>query len=135
MNNNLPMLLVQEIQPEQLHENTGETEIIAIAVYGKGAGVPMPVSTQRVFEGTCRFKFPTEITAGATKTRIVYRYTISQWRELLESVTLPSSPAGLKQLMIPMLLYLKEHFPGVFGAIDYDRDFTPEQYAEVIPMA
>lgn len=135
MNNNLPMLLVQEIQEDKLHaEDSGETEIIAIAVYGKGVDVPMPVSTQRVFEGESRFKFPTEITSGATKTRIVYRYTIPQWKELLESVTRPSAPAGLKQLMIPMLLHLKKSFPEAFGAINYDRNFDPEQYAEIITM-
>ncbi|SFR00903.1 hypothetical protein [Desulfoscipio geothermicus] len=130
-----PLLLVEETGStdgrSQEHNNQ---EIIAIAVYGKNMEVPLPVSTQRVFTGDNRFKFPTEITAGAAKTRVVYRYTIDQWRELLESTTRTSSPGGLKQLMIPLLLHMQKQFPDVFGNIDYDREFDPGDYAELIAM-
>lgn len=132
---NVPLLLVQETDHNK--EQTGQItdiEIIAIAIYGKNTDVPLPVSTQRVFSGENQFKFPTEITAGAAKTRIVYRYTIAQWRELLESTTLPSSPGGLKQLMIPLLLHMQKQFPDVFGDVDYDRAFSPDEYAELIVM-
>jgi hypothetical protein len=132
---NVPLLLVQETDHNK--EQTGQItdiEIIAIAIYGKNTDVPLPVSTQRVFSGENQFKFPTEITAGAAKTRIVYRYTIDQWRELLESTTLPSSPGGLKQLMIPLLLHMQKQFPDVFGDVDYDRAFSPDEYAELIVM-
>jgi len=135
---NTPLLLVQ-IPPkdDQQSEVTSaiiETEIIAIAVFGKGIDVPLAVSTQRVFDAEKPFRFPTEITQGATKTRIVYRYTLAQWHELLETTTLPTTPAALKQLMIPMLLYMKQNFPDIFDDIEYDREFGPDQYAELIHM-
>jgi len=133
-----PLLLVQ-IPPRdvQASEATGaviETEIIAIAVFGKDIDVSLTVSTQRVFDAAKPFRFPTEISQGVTKTRIVYRYTLAQWHELLEATTIATTPAALKQLMIPMLLYLKQNFPDIFGNIEYDREFGPEQYAELISM-
>ncbi|MCG9968218.1 hypothetical protein L9W92_09155 [Pelotomaculum terephthalicicum JT] len=135
---NTPLLLVQiPPQDEQQSEAASaviETEIIAIAVFGKDIDVPLTVSTQRVFDAEKPFRFPTEITQGATKTRIVYRYTLAQWHELLETTTLPITPAALKQLMIPMLLYMKQNFPDIFGDIEYDREFDPDQYAELYPM-
>ncbi|MDF9407149.1 hypothetical protein L7E55_02055 [Pelotomaculum isophthalicicum JI] len=135
---NTPLLLVQippkDNQQSQATSAIIETEIIAIAVYGKDIGVPLAVSIQRVFDAEKPFRFPTEITQGVTKTRIVYRYTLAQWHELLEVTTLPTTPAALKQLMIPMLLYMKQNFPDIFNDIEYDREFGPEQYAELIPM-
>ncbi|AGL02124.1 hypothetical protein [Desulfoscipio gibsoniae] len=130
--NNHPLLLVQR-QSEPI-SNTGEEEIIAIAVYGNGVDVPISVSTQRVFAGEKPFRFPTEITKGATKTRIVYRYTVAQWHELLETTTLSSSAESLKQLMIPMLLHMKQSFPDVFEDIAFDCENSADQYAELIIM-
>ncbi|WP_347487816.1 hypothetical protein [Desulfoscipio sp. XC116] len=132
--NNRPLLLVQERQSE-LTNNTGETEFIAIAVYGNNVEVPITVSTQRIFAGEKPFRFPTEFTKGATKSRIVYQYSLAQWHELLETTTRQSSPESLKQLMIPMLLHLRKNFPDIFGDIEYDRDFNADQYAELITIA
>ncbi|WP_027363505.1 hypothetical protein [Desulfotruncus alcoholivorax] len=130
-----PVLLIQELSEEKQYSGEfNNLEIIAIAVYGKDVQVPLPVATQRVFDGETKFKFPTEITAGATKTRLIYRYTLAQWLELLEITTLPGSPAGLKQIMIPVLLYLKKGYPDVFSDVEYDVNFDPGQYAEIIPM-
>lgn len=131
----VPLLLVQQHRSnERQTESLDTTEIIAIAVYNKNTAVPMPVSTQRNFSGDNQFKFPTEITQGPAKTRILYRYNISQWRELLETTTMPSSPGGIKQLMIPLLLHMQKILPDVFADINYDRYFDPQQYAEVIIM-
>lgn len=135
---NTPLLLVQvPHKDDQQSEATSaiiETEIIAIAVFGKDIDVPQTVSTQRVFDAEKPFRFPTEINHGVTKTRIVYRYTLVQWHELLETTTLPTTPAALKQLMIPMLLYMKKYFPDTFDNIEYDREFDTDQYAELIPV-
>lgn len=135
-----PILLIQEpvdrreLLDDNHHEDSfNNPEIIAIAIYGNDTEVPLPVATQRVFDGKTKFKFPTEITAGAAKTRLVYRYNLAQWLELLEITTLPGSPAGLKQIMIPVLLYLQKVYPGVFSDLEYDTDFDPGQYAEIIP--
>lgn len=135
---NTPLLLVQ-IPPkeDQQPEATGaiiETEIIAIAVYGKEADVPPSVLTQRVFDAEKPFRFPTDISKGATKTRLVYRYTLVQWHELLEVTNMPNTAESIKQIMIPMLLYLKQLYPDIFDDIEYDRDFGADRFAEVIPM-
>lgn len=133
--NSHPLLLVQKTSPDITRsEITGDSEIIAIAVYGKNVDVPMQVITQRIFEGEVPFRFPTEITQGATKSRIVYRYTLAQWHELLETTTMPAFPTALKQLMIPMLLYMQQNFPDIFRDIEYDREFNADQYAELITM-
>jgi len=131
---NLPTLLVQKNPSQNAGDNAAvaEIEIIAIAVYDKGVEVPLPVSMQRVFAGDRQFKFPSEITTGVAKTRVVYRYTLQQWRELLASLASPCAPAGLKQLMIPMLLYLKKEFPNFFQDVAYDEEFDEELYAEVV---
>ncbi|OPX86178.1 MAG: hypothetical protein A4E53_03088 [Pelotomaculum sp. PtaB.Bin104] len=131
---NTPLLMVQIPPKEEATSAVIETEIIAIAVYGKDIDVPLSVSTQRLFDSEKPFRFPTEFTQGAVKTRIVYRYTLAQWHELLEVTTLPTTPPALKQLMIPMLLYMKQNFPDIFGDIEYDREFDPGQYAELFPM-
>ena len=140
------MILIQELKEphvivgygqyndEPNNDEPNNLEIIAIAVYGKDLEVPLPVATQRVFDGETKFKFPSEITVGAAKTRVVYRYTLSQWLELLEITTLPGSPAGLKQIMIPVLLYLKKSYPDVFSDLEYDKNFGQDQYADIIPV-
>ncbi len=133
-----PLLLVQ-IPPkdDQQPEVTSaiiETEVIAIAVYGKDNDVPPSVSTQRVFDSEKPFRFPTDISKGATKTRIVYRYTLAQWHELLETTNLPNTAESIKQIMIPMLLYLRQLYSDIFDDIKYDHDFGADRYAEVVPM-
>lgn len=129
-----PLLIVQA-NPEKLLQDKGEqAEIIAIAVYGKDQEAPPYVTTKRIFDGETKFPFPTEITFGATKTRIVYRYTYQQWQELLSSLTLPSTPEGLKQLMIPLLLYLQAELPEHFQHISYDDQLDPARYAEIMTM-
>ena len=131
----VPILLVQQILPEDIQSiDVMETKIVAIAVYANESGVPLTVVTRRLFDGDKQFYFPTEVTEGAAKTRIVYQHTLAQWRELLESLTLPSAPDALKQLMIPMFLYLKEKYPAVLAGIEYDQAFDPAQFAEILPV-
>ncbi|MFZ5645395.1 MAG: hypothetical protein ACOY46_17640 [Bacillota bacterium] len=123
-----PIVLVEPPDGAEGFKNDGI--ITAIAVYSGGA--PLSVATQRIFEGDQTFRFPTEITEGATKTRLVYSYNTSQWKELLETCTMPGIQAGIKQVMIPLLLYLRETYPGDFDAIEYDTGFDPDQYADIV---
>lgn len=125
-----PMLLVEPLEGRDSRE--GDGLITVIAVYSGEA--PMPVSIRRVFDGETRFDFPTEITQGLTKTRVVYSYTVGQWRELLEVCTMPQAQGGIKQVMIPLLLYFREVYPGQFGGIDYDAGFDPGSYAEIVKL-
>jgi thymidylate synthase ThyX len=92
------------------------------------------VATVRIFDGEEKFRFPTEITEGVTKTRLVYSFRPEQWRELLETCTLPSAQAAIKQVMIPLLLYFRETYPGLFGDIEFDAAFDRDQYAEIVKL-
>lgn len=134
-----PVLIVQiPPQEDQQLEATGsgtENELIAIAVYEKDGLLPPSVLTQRIFDAETPFRFPSEISQGATKTRVVYRYNLAQWHELLEATNMPNTAESIKQIMIPMLLYLKQLYPDIFDDIEYDREFSKNEYAEVIPMA
>lgn len=123
-----PVILVQS--PEEPGVSNEEGVITVIAVYSGEA--PLAVSTRRVFDGRTKFSFPTEITEGMTKTRIIYRHTPDQWHELLETCTMPHVQGGLKQVMIPLLKYFQEVYPGKYDDIEQDTEFDPELYAEIV---
>ncbi|MCL4440973.1 MAG: hypothetical protein M1609_10415 [Firmicutes bacterium] len=125
-----PIVLVEP--PEVRDELKTEGTITVIAVYSGEA--PLSVATRRIFDGGERFRFPTEITEGTTKTRLVYSYSPEQWRELLETCTMPAAQAGIKQVMIPLLLYFRETYPGLFGDIQYDAGFDRDQYGEIVKL-
>ncbi|MFZ5597881.1 MAG: hypothetical protein ACOY31_12820 [Bacillota bacterium] len=121
-----PVLLVQSDGP------AGDGLIHVIAVYSGEA--PVSVTTRRIFQGETSFRFPTEVSEGVTKTRVVYSYTLEQWREILETCTMPGAHGGLKQVMIPLAGYFRKLYPGQFEEIECDRDYDPDDYAEIIEI-
>ncbi|MCL6611541.1 MAG: hypothetical protein K6T66_08385 [Peptococcaceae bacterium] len=125
-----PVVLVQP--PGEGGRQEGDGIITAIAVYSGEA--PLSVATRRVFDGETRFKFPTEISEGMNKTRVVYSYTADQWRELLQACVLPQAQGGIKQIMIPLLMFFREAFPGGFDDIEFDRGYDPGLYAEIVRL-
>lgn len=125
-----PIVLVQP--PEEGGQQDPGGVITAIAVYSGEA--PMSVATRRVFDGETRFDFPSRVTEGLNKTRVVYSYNMDQWRELLEVCTIPKAQGGIKQVMIPLLMYFREAYPGSFGDIQYDSGFDPGLYAEIVKL-
>lgn len=125
-----PMVLVQP--PGDGANQSDDGTITAIAVYSGEA--PLSVATRRVFDGETRFNFPTEITEGMNKTRVVYSYTIDQWRDLLQTCTMPQAQGGIKQVMIPLLIFFRETYPVHFGDIGYDAGFDPDDYAELVKL-
>jgi len=125
-----PIVLVQPSEGCGGGEYSGN--ITAIAVYSGDA--PLSVSTRRVFEGENKFKFPSEITGGVRKTRVVYSYSLGQWKELLETCSTPGAQGGLKQITIPLLLYLREIYPEHFAEIEYDTDFDQDEYAGIVRL-
>ncbi len=124
-----PQLLVQNLRGKELGE---QDSINVIAVYQGKA--PDTVAIQRVFAGEMSFRFPTEVTEGLVKTRVVYSYTLSQWRELIEACVLPETAHSLKEIMVPLLRYFMENRPGYFAGIDYDRSFNRDCYGEILEM-
>lgn len=103
--------------------------LTAVAVFS--GQVSTALTMQRTF-GEKRFKFPTEINQGATKTRIVFEYNLQKWREILGPTTLPNAHPRLKQVTIPILLKLKECLPLIFGVIEHDQSFPTEEFGELI---
>lgn len=109
-----------------------DTIIHAIAAYEGEA--PEVVTVQRVFDGTESFQFPTGINRGVTRTRLVYSYSLARWKELLTSCVRPSTPGGLRQIMIPILLFMQAAYPGHFRNIEYDQGYPQSSYAEVVAL-
>lgn len=109
-----------------------DTIIHAIAAYEGEA--PEVVTVQRVFDGTESFQFPTGINRGVTRTRLVYSYSLARWKELMASCVRPSTPEGLRQIMIPILLFMQAAYPGHFQNIEYDQGYPQSSYAEVIAL-
>lgn len=122
-----PLVLVQP--PGSGAVEAGDGVITVIAVYNGEA--PLPVATRRVFDGETRFDFPTGLTEGLNKTRLVYSYSVHQWRDLLQTCAMPQAQGAIKQIMIPLLIYFREVYPENFGDMEYDPDFDPELYAEI----
>ncbi len=120
--------------PELLVQNTKNRDLTlpihVIAVYQGQA--PITVSMQRVFAAEEPFAFPTGITEGAAKTRILYCYTIEQWKEILAVCVLPQAAQGLKEIMIPLLFHFKQIYPQFFSEIEYDRNFKGDSPLYVI---
>lgn len=115
-----PVILVQNMQQAS---GLNESNIInVIAVYSGKA--PDSVTVQRVFAGEESFKFPTEVSEGFTKTRLVYSYTLPQWQELIAACVLPQAGQALKQIMIPLLLHFKKIYPNYFNEIEYDQNLS-----------
>lgn len=122
-----PVLFVQS--DEEPAKRTGDFPITVIAVYEGKA--PLTVSMKRVFKGNPPFGFPTEITEGVNKTRIVYNLTLDQWRQLLETGVTPFAHISIRQLMIPLLKYFQTRYSGFFSAIAFDEDTDPDIYADL----
>ena len=125
----IPSLLVQTISDKDMSE---QDVINVIAVYEGKA--PASVGMQRVFAGEEDFKFPTGVSEGLTKTRVVYSYTLPQWRELLEACVLPQTAQSIKEIMVPLLLHFQEKLPAYFDDIDYDSNFSKDFYAGIFEM-
>jgi hypothetical protein len=125
----IPSLLVQTIRDKDIIE---QDIINVIAVYEGKA--PDSVGIQRIFAGEESFKFPTGVTEGLTKTRVVYSYTLSQWHELLEVCVLSQTAQSIKEIMVPLLLHFQEKLPSYFEDIDYDINFSRDFYAGILEM-
>jgi len=47
---------------------------------------------------------------------------------------MPGVQGGIKQVMIPILKYFQEAYPGIFNDIYYNEDLEQEFFAEIVKL-
>lgn len=67
-------------------------------------------------------------------TYLMVTYNLRQWRHFLRLRTARAAHPQMRQLAIPLYLYLKEHVPVLFTGIGYDSSFPAEHYARIIEL-
>ena len=72
------------------------------------------------------------ILPNSLKTEIVVTMNFRALRNFLKLRTSPSAHPQIKEVAIPLLLYLKERFEPLFADIDYDQSFSLDKYGEII---
>lgn len=75
----------------------------------------------------CRELLPHSTAAEYTMTA-----NIREWKHILSLRTTNHVHPAIRQVMIPLLLYFKKEMPDIFNEIEYDEQFNPEYYAELI---
>ena len=59
---------------------------------------------------------------------------IREWRHILSLRCSKMTHPTIRQVLIPVLLKFKEDMPELFGSIEYDKNFSKEKYAKLLPM-
>lgn len=72
------------------------------------------------------------ILPNSLKTEIVVTMNFRSLRNFLRLRTAPSAHPQIKEVAIPLLLYLKEKFEPLFGDIDYDHNFSQDKYGLIV---
>lgn len=57
---------------------------------------------------------------------------IREWKHILSLRCTKHAHPAVEQVMIPLLIHLKENMPEIFENIEYDVEFKKEKYAKVI---
>jgi thymidylate synthase (FAD) len=68
---------------------------------------------------------------NSLKTEIVVSTNIREWRHIFGLRCVKEAHPQMRQVMIPLLLFCKEQMPTLFDDIKYDKDFNPDNYAEL----
>lgn len=68
----------------------------------------------------------------STAAEITMTANIREWKHILSLRTTPHVHPAVRQVMIPILVYLKKEMPEIFGEVDYDETFPEEKYAKII---
>lgn len=68
---------------------------------------------------------------NSLKTEVWVTASLREWRSIFELRCSKGAHPQMRQVMIPLLLYLQGKLPPVFGDIEYDRDFQDKHLAKV----
>ena len=72
-----------------------------------------------------------EILPHSTAAEYTMTANIREWKHILELRTTNHVHPAIRQVLIPLLLLLKEQMPEIFGDIEYDKEFNPKYYAKL----
>lgn len=72
------------------------------------------------------------ILPNSLKTEIAVTMNMRSLRNFLDLRSSKSAHPQIKEVAIPLLLYLKEKLNPLFADIGYDEDFPSEKYAEIV---
>jgi len=68
---------------------------------------------------------------NSLKTEIVVTYNLREWRHFFSLRAAKAAHPQMQQVAIPLLLYFKEQLAPLFDDINYNKDFDPDNYADI----
>lgn len=71
---------------------------------------------------------------NSLKTEIVTTFNLREWRHFFTLRAAAPAHPQMKQVVIPLLLYMQQQLPVIFGDITYDKEFPSVHYADVTPI-
>lgn len=72
------------------------------------------------------------ILPNSLKTEIVVTYNLREWRHFFRLRCGMAAHPQMRQVTIPLLLHFQRYMPVLFDDIDYDHNFPPEHYAQMV---
>lgn len=69
---------------------------------------------------------------NSLKTEIFVTYNLREWRHFFNLRCAKAAHPQMRQVAIPLLLYLQKQIPIIFDDIQYDKDFDVQNYANII---
>lgn len=81
---------------------------------------------------------------NSLKTSIIATFNLREWRHVFTMRCVKPAHPHIREIMIPLMMYFKEKFPGMFDDIPYDEEFynryrlyleshVHEKWSEIIP--
>lgn len=72
------------------------------------------------------------VLTNSTKTEVVTTYNLREWRHFFYKRADAAAHPQMRQVVIPLLLEFQKVLPELYSDIEYDKDFNPANYADVI---
>jgi thymidylate synthase (FAD) len=69
---------------------------------------------------------------NSLKTELVVTYNLREWRHFFKLRCSSNAHPQMRQVVIPLLLFLKGRLPIFFEDIPYDNNFPPEHCADIV---
>lgn len=92
----------------------------------------------------CRPETARSVLNNSLKTSIIATFNLREWRHVFTMRCVKPAHPHIREIMIPLLMYFKQKFPGMFDDIPYDEEFynryrlyldshIHEKWSEIIP--
>jgi len=70
----------------------------------------------------------------STAAAVTMTANIREWKHILSLRCTRHAHPAVEQVMIPVLLHLKQNMPEIFESIEYDEEFEKNKYAELMEI-